>query len=72
MTHSLTPEQVKIIYALADNDLVVERAARSLPCHRNTVSYHIRRILEATGRDVRRFYDLREILESLQDNPSVG
>lgn len=44
--------------AMAANDLVVDKAARSVPCHRNTIMYHVRKIEDETGLDIRKFYDI--------------
>lgn len=52
---------------MADNDLVVDKAARTVPCHRNTIMYHARKIMDETGLDIRKFYDICVLLEQARE-----
>lgn len=58
----MTPLQARLIVAMAEHDLRVSEAARSLFYHRNTAVYHLDKIQEETGKDPRKFYDLSELL----------
>jgi DNA-binding PucR family transcriptional regulator len=51
-------------------DLSVERAARALFVHPNTVRYRLRRLAKLTGLDVARFYDLVELLTAIRLLPA--
>jgi hypothetical protein len=53
---------VKTLRALADADMNVQRAARALDVHANTLYARIKRIGEITGLDGQRFHDLCELL----------
>jgi len=52
--------------AYADCDLNVARTAEHLGVHPNTIHYRLRRVLELTGRDPRRFSDLVELTTALR------
>jgi len=52
----------RTLEVFAECDLNAELAARRLHVHPNTVRYRLRRIEEITGRDVRRFPDVVELL----------
>lgn len=58
----MTRLQAQVIIALADHDLNIAEAARSLHYHRNTLVYHIDMIRDETGKDPNKFYDLSELL----------
>lgn len=51
----------EIIRALADNNMSVTKAARSLYMHPNTVKYHIRR-MQKDGENPMDFHQLAEML----------
>jgi len=53
---------VKTLRALADADMNVQRAARALGVHANTLYARIKRIRELTGLDSQRYHDLTELL----------
>jgi hypothetical protein len=53
---------IKTLHALAEADLNVQRAARTLNVHPNTLYARMRRINELTGLDCRRYYGLTELL----------
>ena len=52
--------------AYADCDLNVARTAEPLGVHANTIHYRLRRVLELTGRDPRRFAELVELTTALR------
>ena len=53
---------VKTLRALADADMNVQRAARALDVHANTLYARIKRIHDLTGLDSQRYHDLTELL----------
>ena len=53
---------LQTLRALADADMNVQRAARALSLHPNTVYARIDRINTLTGLDVQRYHDLTELL----------
>lgn len=64
--------EIAIIKAMADNDLNVSRAARSLYMHLNTVYYHLRIIKKREGLDPRVFWDEIKLLEKIKHNKTGG
>ena len=58
----LTDVQRQTLLAFIDCDMDVARTALSLFVHRNTVHYRLRQIERLTGRDVRGFSDLLELV----------
>ena len=53
---------VRSLRALADADMNVQRAARQLGIHANTLYARIQRIAEITGLDAQRYHDLTHLL----------
>ena len=53
---------IQTLRALADSDLNVQKAARNLGLHANTIYARLQRIEELTGRDARHFGELQELL----------
>lgn len=53
---------VKTLRGLADADMNVQRAARELRVHANTLYARLERIRELTGLDAQRFHDLTHLL----------
>jgi PucR-like helix-turn-helix protein/diguanylate cyclase with GGDEF domain len=58
----LTDVQRQTLMAFIDCDMDVRQTALALFVHRNTVHYRLRQIERLTGRDVRRFSDLLELV----------
>ena len=58
----LTDVQRRTLMAFVDCDMDVGQTALALFVHRNTVHYRLRQIERLTGRDVRRFSDLLELV----------
>lgn len=58
----LTDVQRQTLTAFVDCDMDVGQTALALFVHRNTVHYRLRQIERLTGRDVRRFSDLLELV----------
>jgi sugar diacid utilization regulator len=59
---ALTDVQRQTLKAFIDCDMDVTQTALALFVHRNTVHYRLRQIERLTGRDVRRFSDLLELV----------
>jgi hypothetical protein len=53
---------IQTLRAIADTDLNIQKAARSLGKHPNTIYARIARIRERTGLDAQRYHDLLELL----------
>ncbi len=53
---------VQTLRALADADINVQKAARTLKVHPNTVYGRLQRIQDLTGLDAQRYHDLTELL----------
>jgi DNA-binding PucR family transcriptional regulator len=53
---------VQTLRAIADADLNIQKAARSLGKHPNTVYARIARIRELTGLDAQRYHDLTDLI----------
>ena len=59
----LTMDDIKIVLALADQNMNVSKTSRSLFMHRNTVVYHVEKVKELTGLDPTKFHDLVELVQ---------
>lgn len=57
---------MKVILALADNDMNLSEVAREMFCHRNTAFYHVKKIQTATGLDPMKFYDLCKLVRMVK------
>ncbi|WP_421696276.1 PucR family transcriptional regulator [Aestuariivirga sp.] len=53
---------ISTLHALADADMNVQKAARRMGKHANTLYARLERIREITGRDGQRYHDLTELL----------
>ncbi len=59
-------ELVRTLLTYIAADLSIERAARELFVHPNTIRYRLRRLSTLTGLDVRRFFDLVELVTAVR------
>lgn len=59
----LNDQDRKIVLAIAENNMNILAASRTLYMHRNTVIFHMEKIKRTTGLDPRKFYDLVELVE---------
>ena len=57
----------EIIIALAENNMKISAAARSLFMHRNTAVYHIERVKKITGLDPTNFYHLCKLVQMVRE-----
>lgn len=53
---------------MCDNNMSVSAVARELNYHRNTIMFHLRKILEQTGLNPQRYHDLVELEKEVQKN----
>lgn len=58
----MTPVRYAVILAMADCNLNICAAARKLGVDHTNVRYHIERIIDITGKDPRKFYELVELV----------
>lgn len=58
----MTDIEKTILNMLAENKLNVSEVARNMPCHRNTVVYHIDKIKQKTGKNPLNVFDLVELI----------
>ena len=63
----LSDLEKEIIVAFAEYDMKPFRVAENIYVCRATVIYHIKKIKEKTGLDMRKFYDLCELLEIVKE-----
>lgn len=60
---------VKTLRALADSDINVQSAARSLRIHPNTIYARLQRIADLTGLSPQRYHDLTHFLLAVDCDP---
>ena len=58
----MTETQAKVIKAMAENQLNMSRTAKALHYHRTAIYKHVIRVLNQTGKDMRDFYDMTQLL----------
>ena len=68
----LEEKEMEIILALAESGMNPTEASRRIFVHRNTICYHIRKILQKTGLDPRDFYDLGKLVRMAGKNTNEG
>jgi len=66
----ITENEKDIIYAIAEADLNVTKAATNTHRHRNTFIYHRDKIKEKIGLDLKKFYDMQNLLIIIEDDKS--
>ena len=59
---NLTEDEVRLVKLMAVCDMNVTEVARRMHFHRNTLIYRIQKIEKKTGCDIRKFYDLYDVL----------
>lgn len=59
----MNEKDLRMILALANNDMRATETAYELGMHRNSILYRINKIKKNTGLDPMKFYDLRELVE---------
>lgn len=63
----MTKQEATVIVALAKHKLSGREAARSLNYHHNTIYYHSKKILKATGLDPSDFFDMQKLLPMAEE-----
>lgn len=59
---NLTEDEVRLVKLMAEWDMNTTEVARRMYVHRNTLVYRIEKIKKKTGCDIRKFYDLYDVL----------
>ena len=54
--------QAKVVKSMGENQLNMSRAAKALHYHRTAIYKHVIRVLNQTGKDMRDFYDMTQLL----------
>lgn len=54
----LTEVEKEVVRGMCECDMNMERVAKKLYCHRNTIYYHLARIHRKTGLDPKKFWEL--------------
>lgn len=62
----MTKLQAEIVIALAENQTNISKTASKLFMHRNSLTYHVRKIKKTTGKNPLDFYDMCELLPIAQ------
>ena len=62
----MTETQEKVVKAMAENQLNMSRAAKALHYHRTAIYKHVIRVLNQTGKDMRDFYDMAQLLREAE------
>ena len=63
----LTQRQKEIILAFADCNMRLKTVAEKLYFHRNNIVYHCDKIMDKTGLNPRKFYDLVELVQMVEE-----
>ena len=63
----MTPVRCKIILALANNGMIVNRAAKAIYMNHSTLLYHLNMIKAITGKDPSNFYDLIDLVRMVRE-----
>ena len=62
----MTETQAKVIKAMAENQLNMSRTAKAMHYHRTSIYKHVIRVLNQTGKDMRDFYDMAQLLREAE------
>ena len=62
----------EIIRAFAKYDMRPYRVAKNIYVCKATITYHVKKIKEITGLDIRKFYDLCKLLERVNNDIERG
>ena len=58
----MTETQAKVVKSMAENQLNMTRTAKALHYHKTNIYKHVIRVLNQTGKDMRDFYDMTQLL----------
>ena len=70
MDNKLSDLDKEIILAFAKCDMRPTRVSKKIYVCRGTVIYHMKKIKEKTGLDIRKFYDLCKLLQMVNERRS--
>lgn len=62
----MTETQAKVVKAMAENQLNMSRTAKALHYHKTNIYKHVIRVLNETGKDMRDFYDITQLLREAE------
>ena len=62
----MTETQAKVVKAMAENQLNMTRTAKALHYHKTNIYKHVIRVLDQTGKDMRDFYDMAQLLREAE------
>lgn len=62
----MTESQAKVVKAMAENQLNMSRAAKALLYRKTNIYKHVIRVLDETGKDMRDFYDMTQLLRAAE------
>lgn len=63
----LTEQEVRIIKALAENNMKVKTAAQSIPASHQYIRYNVEKLKRKTGLDPHKFLDLMELYKMVEE-----
>ena len=63
----LTEQEIKIIIALAQNNMKIKVAARSIPASYQYIRYNLTKLKRRTGLDPRNFFDLMKLWQIVEE-----
>ena len=63
----LTEQEVRIIKALAENNMKVKPAAKAIPASHMYIRYNIEKLKRRTGLDPRNFLDLMKLWQIVEE-----
>ena len=67
MNSKLSEMDKALIIAFAKNDMRPYRVAKNMYVSKATIIYHVKKIKEKTGFDLRKFYDLCKLLDIVNE-----
>ena len=63
----LTEQEIRIIKALAENNMKVKTAAQSIPASHMYIRYNIDKLKRKTGLDPHKFFDLMKLYQMMEE-----
>ena len=63
----MTEFDIETILAFAENNMNIEKAAKKMYVHRNTIVYRIDKIRKETGLNAKSFYDLVKLVKMVEE-----
>lgn len=63
----MTEQEIRIIKALAENNMKVKTAAQSIPASHQYIRYNVEKLKRKTGLDPHKFLDLMELYKIVEE-----